>query len=91
MFILTRFIYDGCKCRLMDMGASLDTLGAEGMYVQLSIIGLIFGVVTILAEPAVNVLTHQIESVTSGAIHRTPVLVSLCIGVGLVILLAICE
>lgn len=80
----------GVNAGFMDMGSIVGyTLGSESMYIELSIIGLIFGVVTIIAEPAVNVLTHQIESVTSGAIHRTPVLVSLCIGVGLAILLAI--
>lgn len=80
----------GVNAGFMDMGSVVGyTLGSDGMYVQLSIIGLILGVVTILAEPAVNVLTHQIEAVTSGAIHRRPVLVSLCIGVGLAIFLAI--
>lgn len=80
----------GVYAGFMDMGSIVGyTLGRDGMYLELSLIGLVLGVVTILAEPAVNVLTHQIESVTSGAIHRKPVLVSLCIGVGLAILLAI--
>lgn len=80
----------GVNAGFMDMGSIVGyTLGADEMYIQLAIIGLVLGVVTILAEPAVNVLTHQIETVTSGAIPRTPVLVSLCVGVGLAILLAI--
>lgn len=48
----------------------------------LIIIAFILGVVTILAEPAVHVLTHQIEEVTSGYVKRRSVFVSLTIGVG---------
>lgn len=80
----------GVNAGFMDMGTIIGyTLGAGGMHAELSIIGLIFGVVTIIAEPAVSVQTHQIESVTSGAIRRKPVLVALCIGVGLAILMSI--
>lgn len=86
---LTLFM-TGVNAGFMDMGTIVGyTLGAQGMHLELSIIGLIFGVVTIIAEPAVSVQTHQIESVTSGAIRRKPVLVALCIGVGLAILMAI--
>lgn len=52
------------------------------------IIGFILGIVTMLAEPAVYVLTHQIEDVTSGYVKRTAVLIPLCIGVGFAIALS---
>lgn len=52
------------------------------------IIGFILGIVTMLAEPAVYVLTHQIEDVTSGYVKRTAVLIPLCIGVGVAIALS---
>jgi len=42
-----------------------------------------------LAEPAVYVLTHQIEDVTNGYVKRKAVLVALSLGVGLAILLSI--
>lgn len=55
----------------------------------LVIIGFILGLVTILAEPAVYVLTHQIEDVTSGYVKRKMVLFALSIGIGLAIALSL--
>lgn len=53
------------------------------------LIGFVLGVVTILAEPAVAILTQQIEEVTSGYIRRKAVNASLAIGVGLAIALSV--
>lgn len=63
--------------------ASLDHMGY--------IIGVAFilGMVTILAEPAVYVLTHQIEDVTSGYVRRNIVMATLSIGVALAVSLSI--
>ncbi len=55
------------------------------------LVGFLLGLVTILAEPAVHVLTHQIEEVTSGSVKRKSVLVSLSIGVGAAVALAILK
>lgn len=54
----------------------------------LIIIGFILGLVTILAEPAVYVLTHQIEDVTSGYVKRSVVILALSIGVGFAVALS---
>lgn len=51
-------------------------------------IGFIFGMVTILAEPAVYVLTKQIEEITAGYVKRRSVLIALSLGVGLAISLS---
>jgi hypothetical protein len=51
-------------------------------------IGFILGLVTILAEPAVYVLTNQIEDVTSGYIRRKTVLMALSLGVGVAVALS---
>jgi hypothetical protein len=53
------------------------------------IIGFILGFVTVLAEPAVHVLTQQIEEVTSGYVKRKVVLLALSIGIGVAIGLSI--
>lgn len=53
------------------------------------IVGFIIGLVTILAEPAVHVLTDQIETVTSGYLNRKVVLAALALGVGLAVALSI--
>lgn len=54
----------------------------------LILIGFILGLATILAEPAVYVLTHQIEEVTSGYVRRSLIMGTLCIGVGTAVALA---
>ncbi|MDF2686065.1 MAG: hypothetical protein K0S55_1246, partial [Clostridia bacterium] len=55
------------------------------------IIGFILGLVTILAEPAVYVLTQQIEDVTSGYVKRKEVIFSLSIGVGVAVALTMIK
>jgi hypothetical protein len=50
--------------------------------------GFLLGMLVILTEPAVYILTQQIESVTSGYIKRKAVLLSLSIGVALAVSLA---
>jgi hypothetical protein len=54
----------------------------------LVIVGFVLGFVTILAEPAVYVLTHQIEDITSGYVKRKVVLLTLAIGVGFAVALS---
>ena len=63
--------------------AEMDT----SIYILL--IAFVLGLVTILAEPAVYVLTHQIEQVTNGYVKRKAVLVALSLGVGLAVLLSV--
>lgn len=53
------------------------------------IFAFILGFLVVLAEPAVHVLTGQVEEVTTGSITRKSMLVALCIGVGLAIGLSI--
>ena len=53
------------------------------------VIALILGLVVILAEPAVYVLTQQIQEVTSGYVSRAAVIVSLSLGVGAAVSLSI--
>ncbi|MCK9479403.1 MAG: DUF1538 domain-containing protein [Firmicutes bacterium] len=68
------------------IGYKLATLET---YSYIIIMAFILGAVTILAEPAVYVLTHQIEQVTSGYIKRRIVLIALSIGVGIAIMLSV--
>ena len=44
--------------------------------------GLVMGVLVVLAEPAIHVLTHQVEEVTGGSVSRRSMILGLCIGVG---------
>ena len=47
------------------------------------------GVLVVLAEPAIHVLTQQVEDVTNGYVTRKSMLMGLCIGVGAAIGLSV--
>ncbi|MFC4401576.1 DUF1538 domain-containing protein [Gracilibacillus xinjiangensis] len=79
----------GVNAGFMDLGTELGySLAMLDNKAYIVIIGFILGIVTILAEPAVYVLTHQIEDVTSGYVKRKVVLTTLAIGVGIAIALS---
>lgn len=67
------------------IGSGLAELNSLPILVGVS---LILGLVVILAEPAVHVLADQVEDVTSGAIRRSYILVSLSLGVGTAVALS---
>ena len=54
----------------------------------LAVIGFGIGMLTVLAEPAVRSLTHQVDEVTLGAISKKTLLIALSIGVGVSICLS---
>ena len=89
-FIGLIIFFLGVNAGFMDVGTALGYhLAAYDNKAYVIIIAFILGVVTIMAEPAVYVLTHQIEEVTSGYVKRISVLVPLCIGVGLAVALSV--
>ena len=49
----------------------------------LAVAGFIIGLVVVLAEPAVHVLTKQVEDITDGNISKRSMLIALCVGVGI--------
>ena len=51
-------------------------------------LGLVIGVLVVLAEPAIHVLNTQVEDVTGGFVTRKAMLTGLCIGVGAAIMLS---
>jgi hypothetical protein len=52
------------------------------------IVALLLGLTTVLAEPAVHVLTNQVEDVTGGHVKRSLVLIFMSVSVGLSIFMA---
>lgn len=79
----------GVNAGFMDVGRSIGySIASLDSKAYVVIIAFVLGLVTILAEPAVHVLTHQIEDVTSGYVRRKIVMFSLCIGVGLAVALS---
>ena len=67
----------------MEFGTSSDTQGI------LILIGVVLGIAAVFAEPAVHVLTDQIENVSSGAVHKNLVFAALALGNGAAIGLSI--
>ena len=61
------------------------------LYNEKALLGFAFviGMVVVLAEPAVHVLTQQVEEVTDGTVSRRQMLIALSIGVGVSIGLSI--
>lgn len=55
----------------------------------LPLIGFVLGLLVVLAEPAVAVLSEQVEDVTGGSIPRKNILIALSIGVAFAVMLAI--
>ena len=51
-------------------------------------LGLVMGVLVVLAEPAIHVLNAQVEDVTGGYVTKRSMLMGLCIGVGAAIALS---
>jgi hypothetical protein len=87
MLGLTLFI-TGVNTGFMNVGTSLGQwIGQHKIFTVL--LGLLIGVVTILAEPAVHVLTQQIETVTAGYVKRKIIMIALAIGVGIAVALSI--
>ena len=52
-------------------------------------IGLLMGVLVVLAEPAIHVLNAQVEEVTGGYVSKKSMMMGLCIGVGAAITLSV--
>ena len=71
-----------------------ETLGSNGQLWLLVVLGVAFGAIVVCAEPAVWVLTKQVEEISGGAIKRKVLLVALssgvCIAVGLAMVRVIC-
>lgn len=80
----------GVNAGFMDVGTSIgNDLALLDNKAYIIVIGFVLGLLTILAEPAVYVLTHQIENVTSGYVKRKAVLVFLSVGVGIAVALSV--
>ena len=66
----------------LPIGYKLGTQLAE-VPAALIALGFVFGMVVVLAEPAVHVLNKQVEEVTNRLITKKAMMIALCIGVGI--------
>jgi len=72
----------GVNVGFMPIGYKLGVALAGFSNAALVVFGLVAGVLVVLAEPAIHVLTVQVEDVTGGAVTKRSMLIGLCIGVG---------
>ncbi len=56
--------------------------------ILLPVLGFIFGLVATFAEPAIRILNYEVEKVTAGSISKNVMLITLSLGVGVSIALA---
>lgn len=82
----------GVNAGFMDVGRFIgETLGSRGNNFLIVFIAFLLGILTILAEPAVHVLTNQIREVTAGYVKKSTVLFTLSIGVGIAVALSVIK
>ena len=83
------FFLTGVNALISPYGTYVGTsLGQIDNNVIIVLIAFVIGIVTILCEPAVSVLTNQISDVSDGAVKKRTVLLSIALGVGIAIALA---
>lgn len=82
----------GVNAGFMDMarivGSSLASMDSK---LILPIFGFVIGMVVVLAEPAVYVLSNQVEEVTAGSIPRKLILATLSIGVAFAVMISMIK
>jgi hypothetical protein len=79
----------GVNGGFMKVGRTLGHMLADmENKIPVLVVSFVLGLVTVLAEPAVIVLTHQVEDITGGYVKRPLVLLFLSVSVGLAILMA---
>ena len=81
----------GVNAGFMEVGSVVGHDLATKSQPLVVVVGFALGLVTILAEPAVYVLTQQIEEVTSGYVKRKVVVFALSLGVGFAVALAMLK
>ena len=79
----------GVEVGFMPVGYKLGYALADFNKWVLIGIGLVMGVLVVLAEPAIHVLNQQVEEVTGGTVTKKAMITGLCIGVGASIALSV--
>ena len=78
----------GVNVGFMPIGYKLGTMLATIHPALLVGLGLLMGILVVLAEPAIHILNVQVEEITGGSIPKKSLMTGLCVGVGLSIALS---
>ena len=79
----------GVNVGFMPIGYKLGFELAKVNPLLLVGLGLLMGILVVLAEPAIHVLNSQVEDVTGGYVSKRSMMVGLCVGVGASIALSV--
>lgn len=80
----------GVNAGFMEVGTAVGySISSLDNKAYVIIVAFVLGLVTVMAEPAVHVLTHQVEEVTSGYVNRKAVMAALSLGIGLAVALSV--
>ena len=83
------FFMTAVNAGFLPIGQKLGLELATGELWLLVLVAAFLGIAAVFAEPAVHVLTHQMEDITEGAINRITVLIVLALGNGIAIVLSV--
>ena len=79
----------GVDFGFVDVGRYLgQTISQNYSPALVIVLALVFGGIVVIAEPAVWVLTNQVENVTAGRIRKRMVMAFICLGVAVAVALA---
>lgn len=88
---LTLFL-TGANMGFMPIGSKIGSFIGNSQYPWILIpLGMVMGFFVVMAEPAVHVLTHQVEEVTGGSISKKMMLYGLAVGVAISLGLAMAR
>ncbi len=79
----------GVNVGYMPIGYKIGTQLSSLHPALLTVIGLVMGILVVMAEPAIHVLNAQVEEVTGGYVTKKSMTIGLCIGVGAAIALSV--
>ena len=79
----------GVNVGYMPIGYKIGTQMSSLHPALLVLLGLVIGVLVVMAEPAIHVLNAQVEDVTGGYVKKKSMMIGLCTGVGAAIALSV--
>ncbi len=79
----------GVNVGYMPIGYKMGTQLASLHPALLVGIGLVMGILVVMAEPAIHVLNEQVEDITGGYVSKKSMMIGLCAGVGIAIALSV--
>ena len=84
-FVGIVLFFIGVNAGFMEVGKEIGAALAKHGNELLVALGFLLGMLSVLTEPAVHVLTNQVEDITNGYVKRKVVLVTLSIGVAVAV------